>query len=66
MGGRGRWDYMTLPGYNPPCEDCPECEEPSKVFFIGSRTVTRDDETRVKITRHECEHGHKWAVEEVR
>ena len=66
MGGRGRWDYMTLPGYNPPSDACPWCEELSKVNFIGARTVTRDDGTRAKITRYQCEHGHEWAEEEER
>jgi len=53
----GRWDYMGEPGYNPPNDDCPECEEPSKTFFKGGKTVDG-----VAQYRHCCEHGHEWIV----
>lgn len=56
-----RWDYMKQPGYNPPNDDCPECEEPSKTYFIGGKTVDG-----VAIYTYHCEHGHKWTVEEKR
>jgi hypothetical protein len=54
-----RWAYMAHPDYNPPNNDCPECEEPSKTYHLGAKTV--DD---VKITRWGCEHNHEWEVRE--
>ena len=66
MGGRNRWAYMAQPNYNPPCEDCPECAEPSRVYFIGSKTLSREDGTKVKITRYACENHHEWNLEEVK
>ena len=60
MGGRSRrWNYMAQKNYNPPSDACPECEEPSRVWHQGSKTVDG-----VKYTRFKCDHGHEWTVEE--
>lgn len=61
MGRSYRWAYMADPRYNPPNEDCPECTEPSKTYFIGGKTV----DGVAQYTWH-CEHGHRWVVEEPR
>jgi len=66
MSRRNRWAYMANPNYNPPCDDCPECKEPSKIYHQGAKTVQREDGTYVSITRWACEHSHEWNVEEVR
>lgn len=65
MSRSNRYAYMAHPKYNPPNNDCPECTEPSKTFFIGSRT-TFDDQGKptAKITRYACEHQHEWMTEE--
>ncbi|MEZ4315992.1 MAG: hypothetical protein R3F61_00740 [Myxococcota bacterium] len=54
-----RWAYMGEPGHNPPSDRCPECEQPSKVYHLGSKTVDG-----VKITRYGCENDHEWEVRE--
>ena len=46
---------MGRPTHNPPTDKCPECTEPSKTYFIGSKTVDG-----VVQTRYQCEHGHEW------
>ena len=56
-----RWDYMGHDNFIPLTEDCPECIEPSKTFFQGSKTV---DGTC--ITRYRCEHDHEWVTTESR
>ena len=69
MGGRDRWAYMGQPGHNPPNDDCPDCTEPSKTYFIGAKTVfeTQDGvEVKVSVTRHHCEHHHEWVTRETR
>lgn len=50
---------MSRPDYNPPCDDCPECEEPSKVYFIGAKRVGEYTQKRFK-----CEHHHEWVIKE--
>ncbi|MCB9678331.1 MAG: hypothetical protein H6737_24730 [Alphaproteobacteria bacterium] len=57
MSRRNRWAYMAQPGFNPPNEDCPECDGPSKTWHQGAKTVDG-----VKTTRFVCEHGHEWTV----
>ena len=57
MSRRGRWDYMGEARHNPPSDDCPECEAPSKTFHQGAKTVDG-----VKFTRFICEHRHEWTV----
>ena len=54
-----RWTYRAAPGFNPPREDCPECQAPSRCFHVGSKTVDG-----VVRHRYACEHGHVWFVEE--
>lgn len=54
-----RWAYMGRPDYNPPNNDCPECASPSRVFFIGAKSVAG-----VAQRRYQCEHGHEWIVKE--
>jgi hypothetical protein len=66
MGRSNRWDYMGEPGYNPPNDDCPTCEEPSKTHHMGAKTVFNDDGSRTAITRWECEHKHEWETKEDR
>jgi len=61
-----RYSYMADPRFNPPNNDCPECEEPSKTYFIGANTVSDDDGNRVKHTTYTCEHQHEWRLAEVR
>jgi len=48
---------MAAPGFNPPSNDCPECDVPSKTYYIGGKTVDG-----VARHRHKCEHGHVWIV----
>lgn len=55
--GRGRWNYMGQPDFNPPCDACPECQEPSKVYFVGGKTVNG-----MPQYRYQCEHGHTWKL----
>lgn len=55
----GRWDYMGRPGFNPPNDLCPECKEPSKVYFIGGKTVDG-----LTTYTYACEHHHRWTVTE--
>lgn len=50
-----RWAYMGLPGFNPPNNDCPECTEPSRTFFIGGRTLNE-----VTSYTYRCENKHEW------
>ena len=66
MGRSNRWAYMGDPRHNPPNDDCPECTEPSKTYHMGAKTVTREDGSRVAITRWECEHKHEWETTEER
>ena len=56
-----RWDYMGRPTHNPPTDDCPQCDRPSRTHHQGSKTVDG-----VKITRFVCEHGHEWTERETR
>ena len=58
---RNRWAYMADPRFNPPNEDCPTCEAPSRTYFVGGRTVDG-----VAIYRWRCEHRHEWEVREAR
>lgn len=50
-----RWAYMANPNYITPSDECPECETPSKVYEIGSRT-----EDGNLIVTWKCEHRHEW------
>ena len=59
MARSSRWSYMAQPNYNPPCDDCPECKKPSKVYFIGAKRV--GDFTQ---KRYKCEYHHEWLVKE--
>lgn len=59
MGSRNRYDYMKYPNHNPPTDECQECQEPSKVHFLGGKTV---DE--VTTYRKVCEHGHEWITKD--
>lgn len=52
---------MAQPGYNPPNDNCPECEKPSKTYSLGGKTVDG-----VAQFRWECEHKHQWTVYEPR
>ena len=60
-----RWGYMGSLNYNRPNNDCPKCENPSRVYHVGARTIERDGQL-VAITRWECEHKHEWTTEELR
>lgn len=54
---KNRWDYMRQPGYNPPSDACPKCEEPSRVWHAGASTrdgITSEDWT--------CDRGHRWTT----
>lgn len=53
-----RWAYKAQPGYNPPNNDCPECEEPSRTWFIGGRTV--DGKAQYTYT---CDNHHRWTTD---
>ena len=55
---------MAHPNYNPPNDDCPECEKPSKTYFIGARRVVDEDEKPWTVTRYSCEHKHEWKTRE--
>lgn len=55
----GRWDYMSRPNYNPPNNDCPECEEASKTRFVGGKQVDG-----VTQKRYSCENKHEWIKKE--
>ena len=59
MGAKNphRWAYMGRPAFNPPNDDCPQCEQPSKTFFRGAKLVDG-----IPQSRYECEHGHQWIV----
>jgi hypothetical protein len=52
---------MGRPNYNPPNNDCPQCTEPSRTYYIGAKRVTLDG-VAYKQTRYECEHKHPWTV----
>lgn len=52
---------MARPNHNPPNNDCPECNTPSKTYYIGSKRVTVAGQ-RVKRTRYQCEHKHEWVI----
>lgn len=54
-----RWGYMRAPGYNPPNDDCAECDAPSKTYCIGGKQV----EGRT-VHRWKCERGHTWTTSE--
>lgn len=55
-----RWAYMAQPNYNPANNDCPECEIPSKTYFIGGRT-----ENGIAIYTWACQYHHKWILTEI-
>jgi len=57
-----RWGYMRAPNYNPPNDDCPECVTPSKTYYMGGKTVTKEGEAPEAVHRWKCEHGHIWTV----
>ena len=46
---------MAQPNFNPPNNNCPDCTEPSKTYFIGGKMVDG-----VSQFRKQCEHGHEW------
>ena len=54
-----RWGYMAAPKYNPPCDACPTCTSPSKVYHIGDKMVDG-----VSQQRWRCANGHEWIVRE--
>lgn len=55
---------MGVEGYNPPNVDCPDCDLPSKTFFIGGRY---DSTLELTIYTWRCEHHHEWfALEDPR
>lgn len=63
MGGRGRWAYMSRPDFNPPSDACPQCEAPSKVYYIGGKHVPDPDGGPGHSEhRWQCEHRHEWIV----
>lgn len=50
---------MRQAWHNPPCDSCPECVVPSKVWVVGA--ATKDG------MREEdwcCEVGHRWTLRE--
>jgi hypothetical protein len=55
----GRWDYMGQPSFNPPNDDCPECKEASRTYFVGAKKVDG-----VTQRRYTCEHKHEWIERE--
>ena len=60
-----RWDYMSRPQHNPPSDQCPECPEPSKVHYIGGKSIlSATGEVTGTQHRYQCEHGHRWVVVE--
>jgi len=62
----GRWDYMGEPGFNPPNDDCPLCEEPSGTYHQGAKTIVNEDGSHTAVTRWVCEHRHEWQTYEER
>lgn len=56
---KSRWEYMSRPGFAEKDNSCPECTEPSIVYFIGAKTVDG-----VSQQRFECENHHSWVVKE--
>ncbi len=59
MGRSDRYAYMGDPRYNPPNQHCPECDEPSKIYFVGSKTIDG-----AASYRYKCEHLHEWRTKE--
>ena len=66
MSRKNRWAYMSDPRFNRPTDDCPDCEMPSRIFHVGSRTLFREDGSSYTTTRWKCDHRHIWTVDEER
>lgn len=52
---KGRWNYMSRLGFNPPSDACPQCQTKSKTYHVGDKTVEGH-----LIQRFMCENGHTW------